>query len=98
MNLKKIAVVSMARNDEFFADKWIDHYGKHLGEKNLYLILDGKDQVLPKKHNDINLIVKEHKPMSRAKGDKYRSGLVSSIAQDLMLKKGYDIIIAHDID
>jgi len=98
MNLKKIAIISMARNDEFFVDKWIDHYGKHFGDKNLYLILDGSDQVLPKKHKDINLIVQDHKPMKRATGDRYRSGLVSAIAQNLMLEKAYDIIIAHDID
>lgn len=98
MNVKKIAVISMARNDEFFVDKWIDHYGKHFGDKNLYLILDGTDQVLPKKHKNINLIVQDHKPMNRASGDRYRAGLVSSIAQNLMLEKAYDIIIAHDID
>lgn len=98
MNLKRIAIISMARNDEFFVDKWIDHYGKHFGDKNLYLILDGTDQVLPKKHNDINLIVQDHKPMNRATGDRYRSGLVSAIAQNLMYEKAYDIIIAHDID
>lgn len=98
MNLKKIAIISMARNDEFFVDKWIDHYGKHFGDKNLYLILDGTDQVLPEKQKDINLIVQDHKPMNRATGDRYRSGLVSAIAQNLMYEKAYDIIIAHDID
>ena len=43
----KIAVVSMMRNDNFFVTKWLDYYGQQFGSKNLFLILDGHDQVLP---------------------------------------------------
>ncbi len=88
----------MARNDEFFVEKWIEYYGKQLGVQHLYLILDGADQVLPEKHESINVIIQDHVPLIRSQGDRYRSRLVSSIARDLMQKKSYDIVIAHDID
>ena len=31
---KKIAAVSMCRNDSFFLERWISYYGKILGYKN----------------------------------------------------------------
>lgn len=98
MKLKKIAAISMARNDDFFVEKWIDYYGKTLGEQHLYLILDGTDQVLPVKNDKINLIIQPHVPMTRTHGDRYRSRLVSAIAENLFQEKQYDIVIAHDID
>ncbi len=95
-NTKKIAAISMVRNDNFFVHKWIDYYGVIFGLKNLYLVIDGYDQPLPEKHELINIIQKEHTPMKRAKGDRYRARLVSSIAKNLF--DDYDIVIAHDID
>ena len=41
---KSIAVVSMVRNDSFFADKWITYNGSQFGYDNLYLFVDGMDQ------------------------------------------------------
>ena len=32
-----VAVISMVRNDTFFADKWITYYGVQFGFKNLLL-------------------------------------------------------------
>ena len=93
---KNIAAISMVRNDNFFVHKWIDYYGEHLGYKNLYLVIDGYDQPLPQKHELINIIQKEHTPMTRSRGDRYRARLVSNIAKSLF--DDYDIVIAHDID
>jgi hypothetical protein len=42
--MDEIAVISMARNDDMFIQKWITYYGNHFGEHNLFLILDGMDQ------------------------------------------------------
>ena len=55
-NKGEIAVISMVRNDAFFADKWIEYYGTQFGFKNLYLFIDGLDQDLPKKANKINKV------------------------------------------
>ncbi len=93
---KKIAAISMVRNDSFFTPKWIDYYGSQFGFKNLYLVLDGHDQPLPSKHEQINIIHKAHEPMGRAKGDRYRARLISGIAKDLFNE--YSVVIAHDID
>jgi hypothetical protein len=93
---KKIAAISMVRNDNFFVHKWIDYYGVIFGLKNLYLVIDGYDQPLPEKHELINIIQTEHTPMKRSKGDRYRARLVSDIAKKLF--DNYDIVIAHDID
>ena len=49
---KNIAVLSMARNDNFFIAKWIDYYSQIFGFNNLFLILDGFDQPSPEKELD----------------------------------------------
>ncbi|MFN2395765.1 MAG: glycosyltransferase family 2 protein [Bacteroidales bacterium] len=95
-NTKKIAAISMVRNDNFFVHKWIDYYGVLFGLQNLYLVIDGYDQPLPEKHELINIIQKEHIPMKRSKGDRYRARLISDIAKKLF--NDYDMVIAHDID
>lgn len=86
----------MLRNDDFFVYKWIDYYGSQFGLENLYLILDGQDQPFPKNHESINVIRIPHIPLSRAKGDRNRSRLVSHIAKALFHR--YDMVIASDID
>ena len=53
---KSIAVVSMVRNDSFFADKWITYYGSQFGYDNLYLFVDGMDQKLPSLSKKINCL------------------------------------------
>ncbi|TFH38644.1 MAG: glycosyltransferase family 2 protein [Bacteroidia bacterium] len=93
---KKIGVISMVRNDNFFVARWIKYYGAQLGHENLYLILDGHDQPLPEEHETINVIRVPHREMGRSEGDRNRARLVSSLARSLFLR--YDILIAHDID
>lgn len=92
----KIAVVSMMRNDNFFVTKWLVYYGQQFGSKNLFLILDGHDQVLPVDCNDINVIRVPHISLSRVKGDKNRARLISCFAKSLFHR--YKVVIAHDID
>lgn len=94
--IKKIAAVTMARNDEFFLSRWVEYYGRELGPENLYIILDGTDQRAPKNAKDVNIIKLEHTDMSRAAGDKYRIGKVSDMATELFKK--YDIVIGCDSD
>lgn len=93
---KSIAVISMARNDDFFIPKWISYYGAQFGYPNLFLVLDGMDQHLPEEHEKINIIRLPHRSFSRARGDSNRARLVSYLARALFYR--YDIIIAHDID
>ena len=94
--LKKIAAITMARNDEFFLSRWVEYYGHELGNENLYIILDGTDQDAPKNANGTNIIKLPHTDMSRAAGDKYRIGKINELANELF--KTYDIVIGCDSD
>lgn len=93
---KKIAAITMARDDEFFLSRWIAYYGKQFGTENLYIILDGTDQNAPKNAGNAHITKLEHEPMSRAAGDKYRIGKLSELATKLL--KTYDIVIGCDTD
>jgi hypothetical protein len=95
-NLKRIAAITMARNDEFFLSRWVEYYGGEIGIENLYIILDGTDQIAPKNAKGANIIKMPHTDMSRATGDKYRIGKISELACDLFKK--YDIVIGCDSD
>ena len=96
MQTKRIAAITMARNDEFFLERWVKYYGDELGVENLYIILDGLDQSAPQNAKDANTIVLPHTDMTRATGDKYRIGKLSDLANNLLKK--YDIVIGCDTD
>ena len=95
-NTKRIAAITMARDDEFFLSRWIAYYGKQLGTENLYILLDGTDQKIPKNAGNAHITKLPHKNMSRAAGDKYRIGKLSDLANELL--KTYDIVIGCDTD
>ncbi len=94
--VKKIAAITMARNDMFFLSRWIAYYGEQLGNENLYVLLDGTDQEVPENAENVNVTKLEHVDMSRAAGDKYRIGNLSDLAGQLLEK--YDIVIGCDAD
>ena len=94
--VKKIAAITMARNDMFFLSRWIAYYGEQLGNENLYVLLDGTDQEVPENAENVNVTKLEHVDMSRAAGDKYRIGKLSDLAGQLLEK--YDIVIGCDAD
>lgn len=93
---KRIAAITMARDDEFFLSRWIAYYGKNLGTKNLYILLDGDDQKVPENAGDAHITKLPHMPMSRSAGDKYRINKLSELAHKLLKK--YDIVIGCDTD
>ena len=94
--LKRIAAITMARNDEFFLSRWIKYYGQELGYENLYIYLDGLDQTVPENAGASHVTKLPHTDMSRAAGDKYRIGLMSDLAKKLFQE--YDIVIGCDCD
>lgn len=94
--VKKIAAITMARNDTFFLGRWIKYYGNQFGYENLYVLLDGMDQDVPENAHNVNVIKLEHIDMSRAAGDKYRIGKLSELAKQLLKK--YDIVVGCDAD
>lgn len=94
--LKKIAAITMARNDNFFLTRWIKYYGNEIGYENLYIYLDGTDQKIPQNAGAAHITKLPHTDMSRTTGDKYRIGLMNDLARKLL--KTYDIIIGCDCD
>lgn len=94
--LKKIAAITMARDDEFFLSRWIAYYGKQFGTENLYILLDGIDQGTPENAGNAHITKLPHEQLSRAAGDKYRINKLSELAHELL--KDYDIVIGCDSD
>ena len=94
--IKKIAAITMARNDEFFLTRWIKYYGDEIGTENLYIYLDGTDQIIPKNVGHAHVKKLPHTDMTRATGDKYRIGLMNDLSRELL--KTYDIVIGCDCD
>ena len=93
---KRIAAITMVRNDEFFLSRWIAYYGKQFGTENLYILLDGTDQKKPKNAGAAHIKKLPHIELSRSAGDKYRIGKLSELAKELL--KTYDIVIGCDSD
>ena len=94
--LKKIAAITMARNDNFFLTRWIKYYGNEIGYENLYIYLDGTDQEIPKNAGAAHITKLPHTDMPRTIGDKYRIGLMNDLSRELLKK--YDIVIGCDCD
>lgn len=86
----------MARNDEFFLNRWIDYYGSQLGEENLYIFLDGEDQPIPKNVGKANVKHEVRVAEHVVSAEKKRLNFLSNIAADLLKK--YDMIIGVDAD
>ena len=94
---KRIAAITMVRNDDFFLRKWVDYYGTQLGRENLYIYFDGLDQEIPgfcagtctEKLPKIGTDV--------VSNDKGRVAVMSDRAAGLM-KAGYDLVIGTDCD
>ncbi len=93
---KRIAAITMARDDEFFLSRWIAYYGKNFGTENLYILLDGFDQKIPENAGKAHITKLPYVPMSRSSGDKYRINKLSELAHILL--KTYDIVIGCDSD
>ena len=94
---KRIAAITMARNDEFFLNRWISYYGGQFGEENLYIYLDGLDQKIPARAGCANIKKMPHQEQAVQRGDKTRILMLSELARKLFAD-GYDIVIGCDCD
>lgn len=87
----------MARNDNFYLERWLRYYGAAFGEENLYVYLDGLDQALPSYVGEAHIEKLPHRELSRSEGDKYRIGLLGDLAAKLF-SQGYDMVVGTDAD
>ncbi|MBS1746936.1 MAG: glycosyltransferase family 2 protein [Bacteroidetes bacterium] len=95
-NKKDIAVITMARNDDFFLTRWIDYYGKQAGEENLYIFLDGEDQPIPNNAGKVNIKHTKRIAEHVVAAEKRRLGFLSDTAANLL--KQYKLVIGVDAD
>lgn len=84
------------RNDALFLPRWVAHYGAAFGAENLFVILDGHDQIAPAGLGPVNVIRLPHLPALREAGDRRRARLMSDFAQGLF--RLYDVGVVTDVD
>lgn len=94
---KRIAVITMARNDAFFLEHWVRYYGRELGHENLYIYLDGKDQEIPECCQSTHTQLVDKLPGKIREMEKRRLAFLSDKAAELM-RNGYDLVIGCDAD
>ena len=95
--MKRIAAITMVRNDAFYLRKWTAWYGGCLGEENLYVLLDGLDQPIPDWCPKAHVIPCERVGGDVARADKGRIDRISDEAARLFAA-GYDLVIGTDAD
>ncbi len=94
--MKRIAAITMARNDSFFLERWIAYYGSQIGFENLYVYLDGKDQEAPHCDSGVNVEALERKSEEMTQGDRTRIAIINKKAEKLL--ESYDMVIGCDAD
>lgn len=95
--MKKIAALTMVRNDDFFLKKWVEYYGRELGKENLYIYFDGLDQQIAPFCEGTNAQVVEKIGTQVVAAEKGRLRFLSEKAAAL-LGSGYDLVIGVDAD
>ena len=94
--MKKIAAITMARNDAFFLKHWIAYYGAQLGKENLYIYLDGADQPVPPTSGEATVVHCERIQGQVVSAEKRRLTHLSDVATELLQR--YDLVIGTDAD
>ncbi len=95
--LKRIAALTMVRNDDFFLKKWVEYYGSELGKENLFIYFDGTDQVIQDFCQGTNAALHEKIGNQVIAAEKGRLRFLSDKAAEL-LANGYDMVIGVDAD
>lgn len=95
--MKKIAAVTMVRNDDFYLRKWVEYYGRELGKENLYIFYDGLDQQVASFCEGTHALAVEKIGNQVVAAEKGRLKFLSEKAAEL-LESGYDLVIGVDAD
>lgn len=94
--MKKICAITMARNDAFFLEHWIEYYGGLLGKENLYVFLDGTDQPTPANAGNAHVTHCQRVTGQIVASDRGRITRLSEEAGKLLQR--YDLVIGCDAD
>ena len=95
--MKKIAALTMVRNDDFYLRKWVEYYGAQLGRENLYIFFDGLDQQIAPFCVGTHAELHEKIGSQVVSAEKGRLKFLSEQAARL-LAEGYDLVIGVDAD
>lgn len=95
--MKRIAALTMVRNDDFYLEKWVEYYGGQLGKENLYIFFDGTDQKIAPFCEGTNAFLHEKIGSQVVQAEKGRLAFLSEQAAKL-LAGGYDLVIGVDAD
>lgn len=95
--MKRIAAITMVRNDDFYLKKWVEYYGAQLGKDNLYIYFDGMDQKIATFCEGTNAFLHEKIGNQVIAAEKGRLKFLSDKAAEL-LSEGYDLVIGVDAD
>lgn len=94
---KRIAAVTMVRNDDFYLRKWVDYYGSQLGKENLYIFFDGLDQTIAPFCEGTNAKLVKKIGSQVVEAEKGRLKFLSNKAASLLVED-YDLVIGVDAD
>lgn len=95
--MKKIAALTMVRNDDFYLRKWVEYYGAQLGREHLYIFFDGTDQTIAPFCEGTHAVLHEKIGTQVVSAEKGRLKFLSEQAAAL-LAGGYDLVIGVDAD
>lgn len=96
--MKRIAVITMARNDNFFLERWMAYYGPQVGYENIFIYLDGLDSDAPSDPTGkVNIKPCEKIPGPIGQAEPGRLAFLSDRAAE-RFAEGYDIVIGCDAD
>ena len=95
--MKRIAALTMVRNDDFFLRKWVEYYGREFGKENLFIYYDGEDQFVAEYCRGTNAFVHPKIGTQVVAAEKGRMKFLSEKAAELFAK-GYDLVIGVDAD
>ena len=95
--MKRIAAITMVRNDDFYLRKWVEYYGAQLGRENLYIFFDGEDQTIGDFCEGTHASLHAKIGTKVVSAEKGRLRFLSEQASQL-LSDGYDYVIGVDAD
>ena len=95
--MKKIAALTMVRNDDFYLRKWVEYYGAQLGKEHLYIFFDGTDQQIAPFCEGTHAVAIPKIGTDVVSNDKGRVAVMSAKAAELFAA-GYDLVIGTDAD
>lgn len=95
--MKRIAAITMVRNDHFFLRKWVEYYGAQFGRENLFIYFDGLDQKIPDFCKGVNARVVDKIGNTVVSSDKGRIDFISAREKELF-EEGYELVVGGDAD